>query len=104
MPVVMNRETRLLWRPALLLQVNPSLGQSRTVIEEVPWSRQRGESLSGLPMSPLNDLQLMAFRESTADLMLMEQFGQRLHVKVVVVVHFFVCRDQKLRHSDGSSH
>ena len=55
-------------------------------------------------MSPLNDLQLVAFRESTADLMLVEQFGQRLHVKVVVVVHFFVCRDQKLRHSDGSSH
>jgi hypothetical protein len=22
----------------------------------------------------------------------------------VVVVHFFLCRDQKLRHSDGSSH
>ena len=55
-------------------------------------------------VSPLNDLQLVAFRESTADLMLMEQFGQRLHVKVVVVVHFFVCRDQKLRQSDGSSH
>ena len=64
-----------------IFRVNPALDQSRAVIEVVPWSRQRGESLSGLPnASPLNDLQLVAFRETAADLMLVEQFGERLHV------------------------
>lgn len=38
----------------------------------------------------LDDQKLVSFRKSTADLVFMEQLGQALHVKSVIVVHLLL--------------